>query len=136
RGDPGVEELLDKAFALALPTCELNRIGRVTAARAEYAWYRDDRVSVEQQTAIGLQHVGDHTAPWIKGELLWWRSRAQPIPVIPSDIAEPWRCMLTGQWQEASAAWARIGMPYEQALALAEGTEENLRESLAILDRL
>jgi DNA-binding NarL/FixJ family response regulator len=27
-------------------------------------------------------------------------------------------------------------MPYEQALALAEGTEEALRESLAILDRL
>ena len=136
RGDPGVEELLDEAFKLALPTCELNRIGRVAAASAEYAWYRSDLERVAEETAVGLQHVGEHTAPWIKGELLWWQSRAQPIRSMPDDIAEPWRLMLAGQWQEASAAWERIGMPYEQALALAEGSEEALRESLAILDRL
>jgi DNA-binding CsgD family transcriptional regulator/tetratricopeptide (TPR) repeat protein len=136
RGDPGVEELLDEACALALPTCELNRIGRVAAAQAEHAWYRGDLQSVARHTAVGLQHVSDHTAPWIKGELLWWQSRARSSAPIPPDIAEPWRLMLVGKWQEASGAWERIGMPYEQALALAEGTEEALRESLAILDRL
>jgi DNA-binding CsgD family transcriptional regulator len=142
RGDPGVEELLDEAFELALPTCELNRIGRVTAARAEQAWYRGDIDRVAHEAAIGLDHVNGHTAPWIKGELLWWRSRAQAIHSIPDDIAErcdvaePWRLMLAGNWRDASAAWERIGMPYEQALALAEGPEEALRESLAILDRL
>jgi len=80
--------------------------------------------------------VDGHTAPWIKGELLWWQSRARELEAIPVDIAEPYRLMLLGKWQEASAAWERIGMPYEQALALAEGPESALRESLAILDGL
>ena len=136
RGDPGVDELLDEALDLALPTCELNRIGRIAAARAEQAWYRGDLERVAREAAVGLEHVADHTAPWIKGELLWWRARAEAIQSIPDDVAEPYRLMLTGSWQDASAAWERIGMPYERALALAEGTEDALRESLAILDRL
>jgi ATP/maltotriose-dependent transcriptional regulator MalT len=136
RGDPGVDEMLDQALELALPTRELNRIGRVTAARAEYAWYRSEIDRVAHEAAIGLEHVADHTAPWIKGELLWWQSRARPIDSIPNDIAEPFHLMLCGNWLDASAAWERIGMPYEQALALAEGPEQALRDSLAILERL
>src|SRR5579859_4799242 len=73
RGDPGANELLDQAFALAIPTCELNRIGRVAAARAEQAWYEGRSADVVRATAIGLAHVHGHTAPWINGELLFWQ---------------------------------------------------------------
>jgi DNA-binding CsgD family transcriptional regulator/tetratricopeptide (TPR) repeat protein len=136
RGDPGVDELLDQAIQLALPTCELNRIGRVAAARAERAWYEGRSADVAREAAIGLAQVCGHTAPWIKGELLFWQSRAQPAAAQAGDVAEPWRLMLDGNWQAAAEAWAAIGMPYEQALALAEGPEAALRESLAILDGL
>ncbi|HLZ99473.1 MAG TPA: AAA family ATPase [Steroidobacteraceae bacterium] len=136
RGDPGANELLDQAFALAIPTCELNRIGRVAAARAEQAWYEGRSADVVRATAIGLAHVHGHTAPWINGELLFWQSRAQPGGPNTGDIAEPYRLMLSGNWRAAADAWERIGMPYEQALALADGSEEALREALAILDRL
>jgi hypothetical protein len=44
--------------------------------------------------------------------------------------------MLQGDWRAAADAWAHIGMPYEHALALAEGPEQALREALAILDAL
>ncbi len=138
RGDPGADELLAEALALALPTCELNRIGRVTAARAEQAWYRGEMDRVANEAAVGLEQVGGHTAPWIKGELLWWSTRAASAdPAVRSDVAEPWRLMLAGEWREASTAWERLGMPYEQALALAESTDEDaLRAALGILDRL
>jgi DNA-binding CsgD family transcriptional regulator len=136
RGDPGADELLDQAFALAIPTSELNRIGRVAAARAEQAWYRGKPADVVRATAVGLAHVHGHTAPWINGELLFWQSRAQPVGPIAGDVAEPYRLMLSGDWRAAADAWERIGMPYEQALALAEGSEAALREALTILDRL
>lgn len=136
RADPGADELLDQAFELALPTGELNRIGRATAARAEQAWYRGDLDRVARETAIGLEHVRGHTAPWIHGELLFWQSRAHPVDSIAGGVAEPYRLMLAGEWREAADAWARIGMPYEQALALMDGPEEALREALAILDKL
>ena len=148
RGEPGVDELLDEALELALPTWELNRIGRIAVARAEQAWYRGDMDRVAREASIGLDYVGSHAAPWIKGELLWWSARSRWADSAAeraehydhadrSHIAEPWRLMLAGDWREASAAWERIGMPYEQALALAEETNEDaLRASLAILDRL
>jgi DNA-binding NarL/FixJ family response regulator len=44
--------------------------------------------------------------------------------------------MLAGDWQAAAEAWEKIGMPYEQALCLAEGSDEALLSALAILDRL
>ena len=136
RGDPGADELLEPAFELAIPTGEINRIGRVTAARAEQAWYRGDFDRVARECAIGLAHVQGHTAPWITGELLYWRSRVEPVGSVPDDIAAPYRLTLLGDWHAAADAWEQIGMPYEQALALAEGPEEALRGALAIVDKL
>jgi DNA-binding CsgD family transcriptional regulator/tetratricopeptide (TPR) repeat protein len=136
RGDPGADELLDRAIELAIPTSELNRIGRVAAARAEQAWYGGRLAAVARETAIGLAHVRGHTAPWINGELLFWQSRAEPDAPAAGEVAEPYRLMLAGDWRAAASAWEAIGMPYEQALALAEGPEEALREALTILDRL
>jgi DNA-binding CsgD family transcriptional regulator/tetratricopeptide (TPR) repeat protein len=136
RGDPGADDLLDQAIELALPTSELNRIGRVTAARAERAWYEGRNADVAREAAIGLAHLRGHTAPWIHGELLLWQSRVQPAAEHVGEVAEPYRLMLQGEWQAAADAWAHIGMPYERALALAEGTEAALREALTILDGL
>ena len=42
-----------RRFELALPTGELNRIGRVTAARAEYAWYRGETERVRRRPPSG-----------------------------------------------------------------------------------
>ncbi|HEX3913578.1 MAG TPA: LuxR C-terminal-related transcriptional regulator [Steroidobacteraceae bacterium] len=136
RGDPGADELLDQALDLALPTSELNRIGRVTAARAEKAWYEGRFADVARESALGLTYVVAHRAPWIHGELLFWQSRVQPAAPIEGEVAEPYRLMLQGDWRAAADAWAKIGMPYEQALALCDGPEEALREALAILDGL
>jgi DNA-binding CsgD family transcriptional regulator/tetratricopeptide (TPR) repeat protein len=136
RGDPGADDLLDEVYDLALSMDEPERAGRVTAARAEQAWYRGDLERVARETAIGLDHLAEHKIPWVKGELLFWRSRAQVVDSNLGDIAEPYRLMLAGNWDAAADAWEQIGMPYEQALCLAEGSDEALLRSLAILDRL
>ena len=136
RGDPGTDELLDEALELATPTSEVSRIARVAAARAEQAWYRGTLADVARETAIGLASVRGHTTPWLNGELLFWQSRAQAGGPIAGRLAEPYQLLLAGDWRAAACAWERIGMPYEQALALAEGPEDALREALIVLDRL
>lgn len=135
RGDPGADALLDEALALAVPTAEVIPIARVAAARAEQAWYQGRIGDVARESAVGLAQLRDHPSPWRNGELLYWQSRVQPAAII-GEVAEPYRLMLAGDWRTAADAWARIGSPYEQALALAEGPEESLRRALAILDRL
>src|SRR5947207_7750650 len=136
RGDPGADELLAEALELAVPTCELNRIGRVAAARAEQAWYAGRYAEVARETELGLRHVSGHSAPWIQGELLFWQSRVQPVGPIAERIAEPYRLMLAGEWRSAAGAWARLGIPDERPLALSEGPEQARRAALAILDGL
>jgi DNA-binding CsgD family transcriptional regulator len=136
RGDPGVDELLDQALELSLPTGEFQRLGRVRAARAESAWYRGDRETVMRETSRGLEQSSGNKDPWIKGELLFWQSRVAPLAEPPQNVTEPYRLMLAGEWRAAAGAWKQYGMPYERALALSLGTEEPLREALTVLERL
>jgi ATP/maltotriose-dependent transcriptional regulator MalT len=136
RGDPGVDPLLDEAARLALPTGELQRIGPVASARAEVAWYRGDLKRVAEEAAIGLKAAAGHRDRWIQGELAYWGRRADPALDVAADLAEPYTLMIEGDWEGAAAAWQQLGAPYERALALADGPEEALRESLAILEQL
>jgi DNA-binding CsgD family transcriptional regulator len=136
RGDPGAESLLDNAAQLASPMGELQRIGPVAAARAELAWYRGDIEDVARQAMVGLQVSATQQYVWTKGELCYWRHRAQPTSSIPSDLPEPYALMIVGDWEAAALAWQKLGAPYQRALALADGPEEALREALGILELL
>jgi DNA-binding CsgD family transcriptional regulator len=136
RGDPGADGLLDEVYDLAMSMDEPERLGRVAAARAEQAWYRGDLETVVGETAIGLCELAGRRIPWVKGELLFWQSKARAVDSNCGGIAEPYRLILTGEWQAAADAWEKIGMPYEQALCLAEGSDEALLQALAIIDRL
>ena len=44
--------------------------------------------------------------------------------------------MLEGDWDSAASAWQQLDAPYERALALADGPEAALRESLLILEQM
>ena len=51
--------------------------------------------------------------------------------------AEPHRLLLAGDWRAAADAWREAGYPYQQALALGCGDQdEALLEALALLDGL
>jgi ATP/maltotriose-dependent transcriptional regulator MalT len=136
RGDPGVDQLLDEALRLALPTGELQRIGHVAAIRAEVAWYRGDLGRVAEEAAIGLKVAEGHRDPWVVSELTYWTHRAGQSIDLAEDLTEPYWLMIKGDWEGAAAAWQQRDAPYERALALAEGPEAALRESLGILEGL
>jgi DNA-binding CsgD family transcriptional regulator len=131
-----VDALLDEAARLALPTGELQRIGRVAAARAEVAWYRGDLKRVAAEAAVGIKAGVGYRDPWIQGELAYWHHRAGSAAEAVAELAEPYAMMIKGDWEGAACAWNQVNMPYERALALASGPEEALRESLAILEPL
>jgi DNA-binding CsgD family transcriptional regulator len=136
RGDPGAEELIDDVYDVALKMDEPERLGRLTAARAEQAWYRGDLETIARETDTGLRHLADRRIPWVKGELLFWKSKTGNVEPDAGSIPEPYRLMLNNEWSAAAAVWENIGMPYEQALCLAEGSDEALLRSLSIANRL
>jgi DNA-binding CsgD family transcriptional regulator/tetratricopeptide (TPR) repeat protein len=136
RGDPRVDPLLDEALQLALQTGEFQRIGPVAAARAELAWYRGDLQRVAAEAAVGLKAAAGRRDRWIPGELAYWGHCGNPPVETTTPIAAPYRLMIDGDWERAAAAWQSLDAPYERALALAQGPEEALRESLVILEQL
>jgi ATP/maltotriose-dependent transcriptional regulator MalT len=138
RGDPDPSAPLDDAGALAQATRELSRIAPVAAARAEAAWLTGDNATVEQVTDAALALARDCRAPWVAGELAYWRWQAGMRDELPAAaVAEPYRLSMAGDWAQAAELWTKIGCPYEAALALAESDDQlAMRQAIDQLEQL
>lgn len=137
RGEPDAA-LIDEVAALAHGTGESEGEMAAAAARAEDAWLRG-------QLADGLTALGwplpSRGGPFERGELwVWHRRCGGAAAAAPADLAEPCRLELAGQPQAAADAWAAIGAPYEEALALlqveGEGAGAALVRAASLLDAL
>ena len=137
RGEPDVRPLLDDALALAEPTQQLQHMAPVAAARAEAAWLEGDSNAIDAPTRATFERALQAHDPWTLGELAYWRWRAGLLHEPPAGAAEPYALMIAGDWRKAAALWTEIGCPYETALALADGAdEESLRGGLDVFERL
>jgi hypothetical protein len=128
---------LEEARRLAEPTGELQRVGPVSAARAEAHWLagRSDLVGPETETALGLAVRTENA--WAVGELSVWRRRAGIAEAPPGEAAGPYRLELEGRPEAAARAWTELGCPYEAALARLESDrEDELRLAHEELQRL
>ena len=123
RGEPEAAQTLDEALALALASGTLQRVAPVRCARAEAAWLRGDLPAVAAEATAALAQAERHAHPWFAGELAGWLRRAGVATPLPAACAEPHALLLRGDWRRAADAWAALGCPFEQALALAEGDD-------------
>jgi DNA-binding CsgD family transcriptional regulator len=137
RGDPEASGALQTALEIGLKQGNLQRIGLIRAPLAEAAWLAGDReLTLEHARAVYDIVVRKHQ-PWLTGELAFWRWRAgDEVPPLPEWTARPFALHLAGDWRAAAAEWERLGCPYEQARALADGDNAAQLAALAIFDRL
>jgi DNA-binding CsgD family transcriptional regulator len=136
RGDPGAEATLDEAHELALATSDIQYIAPMAAARAEWRWLQGDHELCVAEAAIGLQQSPRLIAPWQLGAVVIWLWRSEGLNEMPPPVPASYALQMTGDWQAAADAWEHIGCLYEQALALLDGSEVELRTALAIFERL
>jgi len=137
RGEEGQWGALDEAAELAAASGELQWVAPVAAARAEAFWLTGNPGAVASETEEALARSINGRALWWAGELASWRRRSGVEEDRPPLVAEPWALQLVGDWRRAAERWSELGCPYEAALALAEGGEEqSLRGALDILRRL
>ena len=136
QGDPSAGPLLDEARERAWAAGEIQYIGPMAAARAEAAWLAGDTERTHDEIADAYELALRHPEPWRLGELgLWlWRAGALDRPL--DGMALPYRLEIGGDWQGAATAWRRLGCPYEEALALAQGDRPAQLRALDILTGL
>jgi DNA-binding CsgD family transcriptional regulator len=149
QGDERALELLGRGWRLARQSDEAERIARAGAAWFEWAELHDDPVTREHgEEALTL--VADVPNPWLLGELRWWR-RSVDAPPADAPAAEavpdasaaaapeplPWDLTALAGWEVASARWAELGWPYEQARELERsGDSDALVTALAVYEQL
>jgi DNA-binding CsgD family transcriptional regulator/tetratricopeptide (TPR) repeat protein len=135
RGEADAEATLERAWAYAERSKELQRLGPVAAALGEQAWATDrpqpalDRLARIEALAAerAIQHHVD--------QLGYWRWKLGETVRLTSDSG--WALQVRGEWDRAARWWAERSQPYEQALALAESEEtEAMLEAVRILDSL
>lgn len=135
-GDPQAFTLLDEASELSRHMGSLDRLGLVSAARAEAAWLAGDLERARVETDLAYPLAFDKQHPWFTGELAWMRQKAGELQNVPEWTARPYALQIAGDWRSAAAEWERLGCPYEQADALRDGDTQSQVIALAIFERL
>jgi DNA-binding CsgD family transcriptional regulator len=130
------DAVLRQAHALATTMGELQRIGPVTAARAEAAWIAGDMATVVPDLAGVLAQAVSRGDGWTAGEMGLWLSRAGE-DVDVAGLPEVFALEIAGDGAGAAAAWEQMGYPLEAIRARAStGEVEDLRSALAAFERL
>jgi DNA-binding CsgD family transcriptional regulator len=127
---------LDEALALATPIGTAETLGSVCAARAEAAWLSGDRALASDEARAAYDTALRERHAWVAGELAYWLWRAGAAERPPTWIATPFALHIGGDWCAAADEWRRLGCPYEEARALAEGDAADQARALALFDRL
>ena len=136
RGAPNEPALLEEALELAARTGLLQDLAPVYAAQAEVAWLAGDIHNAQAAARAVYDLAVERQHAWFTGALGYWRWRAGDAVALPGWAAAPFAHQVAGEWQQAAAEWGRLGCPYEEAQALADGDEAAQVAALAILDEL
>ena len=138
RGDPGADEALAEATTLALRTGELQRLAPLAAAHAEAAWLERPGadVALTREVLARARAAGNARAA---SEIAFWLAlRGDDLAGLRLDELEPALALQRqGEWDRATAAWAALGCPFEEAITLFwSGDKVAVQESLRRLAAL
>jgi DNA-binding CsgD family transcriptional regulator len=137
RGMHDALEPLEEARALATATREPQRIVTVATARAEHAWLHGDFSGVVCEVRAALEYARRDRDQWRVGELAFWAHRAAAPVERLLGLAHPFQLQMSGEYLKAAQAWKELGCPYEQAFALTDSPDAELRkQALEIFDAL
>jgi len=135
RGEQDPLSLLLEAKKMAFVTTELQRIIPVTIALLEYEWVSGKRC-IEQEVLHETMNMFLHLekTSGVCRFFFWLDKMQDRYP----ELKEKYRTALDHEKTslEEADSWESLGCPYEQALALFDGTEENKRKSLLIIQQL
>jgi len=133
RGEPDVFPLLEQAMSIASETRDLQRMVPALVAALEYEWITGKEFIEKTEIDYVLGLVDKIGNVFENSELAFWlfKARNQRAPVhelfAGFNLDNPSR---------AAKIWEQLGCPYEQALCLFEGTEDDKRSAISIMHKL
>ncbi len=135
RGATGAIDTLDRAIDLGRHGA-IQHVWVPLCAAAEFHIYGDRPERAVAVLNEALERILDTDTLWGRGEIAFWMWMASGLDEVPDHLADPYRLMIEGSWQQAAEGWRRIGAPYEEAMALSLGPAEAALDALGIFDGL
>lgn len=120
----------------AFGTKQYELILRAVIASLESEWICSEEVLTEEEIVMAERMAAEGAQPMLNSEFALWLQRARKRDCsVPAEI-EPYRLMQQGNGRMAAGWWQKAGSPYESALALTEGDEEDQMQALTILQQI
>jgi len=135
RGEPDALPMLLDAKRIAFATSELQRIVPVLVALLEYEWLTGKSYvepDVIHETTNMFVHV--EKIPKKSRFFFWLNKLKEKYPELNDRYREQVDNLKPPL--EESIAWAKLGCPYEEALALFDGSEDQKRKALSAVQQL
>jgi len=136
RGDTDVLPLLLEAKAIAFETMELQRIIPVLVALLEYEWITGKDFIEKEALDNVLDMVKNMGNVYQNNELAFWLLKAKNQHIPLSEFYAGYQVHNSVLAVKAANSWKHLGCPYEQALALFDGTDDNKRKAISIVQGL
>lgn len=121
---------------LAGRTGEAHRLIPLLVAELELSWLTGESIPTAELERAENEVVSSKDNFWYYSELSYWKYKCG-LPVRDDiQYAGPFEHQIKGDLEKAIGQWRLLGCPYEYALALLEGNEEQQKEGLNILKAL
>lgn len=136
QGEDDILPLLTEAKEKAFESMEQQRIIPALVAMLEYEWLKGSRIIQKKELdhAIDLiRHTGNK---YENGEFCYWLFKSRKEVVQTPEVYKGYEVSTKTQALSAAGVWEQLGCPYEQALLLFEGTEDDKRKAIAIMQKL
>jgi len=136
RGEKDAVSLLLEAKTQAFETKELQRVIPSMVALLEYEWLTGitiiEKNDIEHASVL-MQCAGINLEI---AEFAFWMKKAGRHFVAGKEIAEAYDISSATIALKAAALWEKWGCPYEQALVLFEGKDDDKRKAVAMIQDL
>ncbi len=137
QGHPEARRFLEEAQELAQAFGEGQDWTILASAWAEYLYVFERKdSSTTRHNLQALRQAESSAMSWKIADLALWLWLDGHIREIPAATPDPVRWLGEGEWRRAADWYSSRGLPYDQAVALAQGDTEAQLQSLKIAHRI
>jgi DNA-binding CsgD family transcriptional regulator len=136
KGETGALARLTEAKRLAFGTREHQRIIPTINTCLQYEWVTGTRIISDDEMKWSLILARGVVNEYINSEFVFWYNKARHENLSIANLYEPYDLLKQGKVNSAAQFWEAKGCPFDKALALLNGTYENKKSALTILQYL
>lgn len=125
-------EAKEKAFETAEP----QRIIQALTAFLEYEWITGEYFIENETLRSAIELISKRGNIFGNSEFAFWLYKARGQRLQLKEVYEAFDIGTVAKAQRAAVLWNEIGCPYNKALALFAGTEDNKKEAIGIVQGL